>query len=187
MFTYAYPHPAVATDICVFRHAEDALSLLLIQRRNPPFRGRWALPGGFLEPDEDLDTCARRELAEETGFTGLALHQFAVFSAPRRDPRERVISVAYLAVAPASATIVAGSDATRARWYPLGALPRLAFDHAAIIAKAIAALCHALRDTRTAHALLPPGTSTAQWHAMLRHLGTAGSQGASPQNGADAP
>jgi 8-oxo-dGTP diphosphatase len=170
LYTYAHPHPAVAADICVFRHAEDAMSLLLIQRANPPFRGSWALPGGFLEPDEDLDQCAARELAEETGLTGLALHQFAVFSAPRRDPRERVISVAYLAIAPASSRTIAGSDAARARWHPLGALPSLAFDHAAIIAQATDTLRTSLRDPATARTLLPPDLSPADMHAMAQAL-----------------
>ena len=172
MYTYAYPHPAVAADICVFRHAEDAISLLLIQRKNPPFGGSWALPGGFLEPDEDLDQCAARELLEETGLAGLCLRQFAVFSAPRRDPRERIISVAYLAVAPSAHHIAtAGSDASDARWFPLRALPRLAFDHAAIITKAAAALGEALCDTATAQALIPPGTSVTETHAMAQALG----------------
>ena len=177
MFTYAYPHPAVTTDICVFRHAEDAISLLLIQRQNPPFRGRWALPGGFLEPEEDLDACARRELAEETGLSGLPLRQFAVFSAPRRDPRERVISVAYLALAAASAcSVKAGSDAAKTRWFPLHALPRLAFDHATIIAKAVDALRHALREIAFAHTLLPSHTPLAELRAMVEALGTCKSE-----------
>jgi len=141
MYQYRYPHPAVAADICLFCMRDGHLGLLLIERRNEPFRGRWALPGGFLEPDEDLDTCARRELREETGIEAPALRQFGVFSDPKRDPRERVISVAYVGVVPATDTLPdAGSDAAAARWFAVDALPQLAFDHAMIVARAREAL-----------------------------------------------
>src|SRR5260221_6079992 len=95
MFSYRYPHPAVAADIAVFTLRAARLSILLIRRKADPYAGRWALPGGFLKPYEDLDACAARELVEETGVDAGLLAAFANFSAPDRDPRERVISVAY--------------------------------------------------------------------------------------------
>jgi 8-oxo-dGTP diphosphatase len=126
-FSYAYPHPAVTTDVVVFTIRAVACSLLLVKRANPPFQGSWALPGGFLDIDEDLDTCAARELAEETGISGVYLEQLYTFGAPDRDPRERVISVTYYALVPeqALATPRAASDAADVGWF--------AFDGAADI------------------------------------------------------
>jgi 8-oxo-dGTP diphosphatase len=153
---YAYPHPAVTTDIAVFTIRDDALQMLLIRRRNPPFAGAWALPGGFVDIDEDLDACAARELAEETGVTGVYLEQLYTFGTPGRDPRERVISVAYLALAPATTLAVqAGDDAADAAWFRLDALPPLAFDHADIIAKAHRRLVGKLDYSTIAFQLLP--------------------------------
>ena len=137
-FSYHYPHPAVTTDVVVFTIRVQRLHLLLIQRANPPFRGQLALPGGFLDIDEDIDTCAARELAEETGLNDLFLEQLYTFGEPGRDPRERVISVAYYALASSERIPepVASSDAAAVAWFPFEELPRTAFDHAAIIAKA---------------------------------------------------
>jgi 8-oxo-dGTP diphosphatase len=140
-YVYDHPHPAVACDVALFTRRAGALFLLLIQRGGEPFRGRWALPGGFIEEREDLDSCARRELKEETGLEAKELLHFANFSDPDRDPRERVISVAYLALLPESAaTAKAGSDAASLAWHAVDALPPLAFDHAEIIAAALVAL-----------------------------------------------
>jgi 8-oxo-dGTP diphosphatase len=153
---YAYPHPAVTTDIAVFTLRGDALELLLIRRGRPPFQGAWALPGGFLDIDEDLDTCAARELAEETGVEGVYLEQLCTFGAVGRDPRERVVSVAYIALAPADKLDVqAGDDAADARWFRLDALPELAFDHADIIATAHRRLVAKLDYSTIAFQLLP--------------------------------
>jgi 8-oxo-dGTP diphosphatase len=141
MYAYEYPHPAVAVDIVVFAMGETGLSLALIRRGSEPFMGRWALPGGFLEADEDLDACARRELEEETGAKVAALRQFAVFSDPRRDPRERTISVAYYAlVGIDEVNLKAASDAAAAAWFAIDDLPPLAFDHADIVATALIAM-----------------------------------------------
>ena len=169
MYHYAYPHPAVATDICVFSVVAADLRLLLIKRAKPPFRGSWALPGGFLKADEDLDSCARRELREETGIAAAALHQFGIFSDPERDPRERVISVAYLALVPAAtARLAAGSDAAAAGWFSVAGLPDLAFDHAVIVARARDTLRRLLRDTPATFALLPAKFTLGQLHSVCK-------------------
>lgn len=133
-YSYERPHPAVTTDIVLFTIREEELKLLLVRRAREPFLASWALPGGFVGIDEDLEDCALRELEEETGVTGLYLEQLHTWGKPRRDPRERVISVAYYALIP--------SDRLRVRpahkvdsvaWFALDALPPLAFDHADIV------------------------------------------------------
>lgn len=167
MYQYAYPHPAVATDICVFTVVAADLRLLLIKRAVAPFRGRWALPGGFLKADENLDTCARRELMEETGIATAALHQFGIFSDPKRDPRERVISIAYLALVPAGTLpLAAGSDAAAAEWFSVGDLPELAFDHAVIVGEARSALRQLIKDTPAAFALVPEKFTLGQLRSV---------------------
>jgi 8-oxo-dGTP diphosphatase len=155
-YCYSHPHPAVTTDIAVFTIRDDALQLLLIRRRNPPFKGAWALPGGFVDIDEDLDDCAARELAEETGIGDVYLEQLYTFGKPDRDPRERIISVAYFALAPAAALRVqAGDDAADAQWFRLDALPELAFDHPGIIDKAHRRLVAKLDYSTIAFQFLP--------------------------------
>ena len=136
-YSYAYPHPAVTADVALFTIQLARLQVLLIQRARAPFAGTWALPGGFVEPQECLDDCALRELLEETGVGGVYLEQLYTFGQPDRDPRERVISVAYYGLTPALALEPkAGSDAAQVAWFEVDLLPPLAFDHAAIIAKA---------------------------------------------------
>ena len=137
-FSYEYPHPAVTTDVVVFTILDGRLSILLVERANPPHQGCWALPGGFLDIDEDLDACAARELEEETGISGLYLEQLYTFGATHRDPRERVISVTYYALVPQDALAAprAASDAAAVAWHAFDELPPLAFDHAQIIEKA---------------------------------------------------
>lgn len=133
-YSYTYPHPALTTDIVIFTIHNERLELLLIRRASEPFQDHWALPGGFVAIDEDLEACALRELAEETGVTGVYLEQLYTFGAPGRDPRERVISVAYYAlVPPGRINIRAASDASDVAWFALDALPPLAFDHRAIV------------------------------------------------------
>lgn len=140
-YCYDYPRPAVAADTAVFALRNEKLSVLLVRRKNDPFRAKWALPGGFLEEHETLDDCARRELREETGLDAGRIRHFANFSALDRDPRTRVISIAYFAfIASEPADFRAGSDASAAMWFETGDLPDLAFDHAIIIDSAIAAL-----------------------------------------------
>lgn len=156
-YCYPYPRPAVTTDVVLFTLRQRRLQLLLIRRANPPHAGMWALPGGFLDMDEDLDRCAARELAEETGLQGLYLEQLYSFGRPDRDPRGRVISVAYYALAPAQrlATPSAASDAAEVAWYPLDELPALAFDHADIIAMAHRRLAAKLEYSSIGLQLMP--------------------------------
>ena len=145
-----YPHPAVAVDIVVFTLIEGRLHLLLIKRKGEPFAGSWALPGGFLQMNETVEQAAQRELKEETGVES---HQadkrspwagpklLGIYSGPQRDPRERVLSIAYMAcVRASSVNLAAGSDALEAQWWPARTLPDLAFDHAKIIEDARGAL-----------------------------------------------
>ena len=134
--TYDYPRPALTADAVVFRPASGGHQVLLIRRKHPPFEGLWAIPGGFLDEGETLEACAVRELAEETGLTGVALSLIGVFSKPGRDPRGWTVSAAYAGVADAPVTAKAADDAAEVGWYGLEALPELAFDHADILQQA---------------------------------------------------
>lgn len=134
----SYPPMAVTVDVVLLTIREDALSTLVVQRGVAPAEGQWALPGGFVHADEDLDTAARRELTEETGVPAGPLHleQLASYGAPQRDPRMRVVTVAYLGLLPDLPAPAAGGDASAARWVPVDDLAStpLAFDHGAILA-----------------------------------------------------
>src|SRR4051794_28585799 len=141
MFSYQYPRPALTVDCVIFGFDETELKVLLIQRGLEPFKGRWALPGGFVRVEETLDDAARRELAEETGLTDVFLEQLYTFGALDRDPRERVVSVAYYAlVRLVGHEAKAATDAAHAEWFPVSKTPKLAFDHADILAVASARL-----------------------------------------------
>ncbi|UCG71701.1 MAG: NUDIX hydrolase [Chromatiales bacterium] len=136
-YTYEHPHPAVAADVALFRNRGGQLELLLIRRGKEPHAGRWALPGGFVNIDEDLEPAARRELMEETGLQSGPLRQLQTFGRPGRDPRERVITVVFIGYADdPGAKVRSGDDAADARWFALDELPELAFDHPEIIALA---------------------------------------------------
>jgi 8-oxo-dGTP diphosphatase len=130
---------SLAVDLVILTIRDGKLNVLLIERGKPPFHGRLALPGGFLERGEDLDEAAVRELGEETNIEGRNLHleQLRTYAAPGRDPRGRVVSVAYLAIAPDLPPPVAGSDAAASRWMPVGGHGPLAFDHDEILAHGI--------------------------------------------------
>lgn len=141
IYTYQYPRAALSVDCVLFGKGQGALKILLIQRAREPFQGRWALPGGFLELDETLEQAARRELNEETSLKLEALSRVGIYDAVHRDPRERVITVAFMAeVNVAEHNAVANDDASDARWFDLDQLPELAFDHAQIVADARAQL-----------------------------------------------
>lgn len=136
-YTYDYPRPSVAADCIIFGFDGSSLKLLLIERGNEPFLGYWALPGGFMHQDESIDECAARELREETNLQNIYLEQFRVFSEPSRDPRGRVLSVAFIAlVRPSDFNVLAGDDAAKAHWFDADQLPPLAFDHKKIVAEA---------------------------------------------------
>lgn len=155
-FTYQYARPALAVDCVVFGLDED-LQVLLIQRDLEPFQGRWALPGGFVHMDETLDEAARRELSEETGVTRVFLEQLQAFSEVDRDPRERVVSVAYYALVKLSDhRIKAATDAREAAWFSVVDLPRLAFDHDRVLQVALQRLKGNVTTQPIGFELLPP-------------------------------
>ena len=135
-YTYQYPHPAVATDCVVFGFNGKELNILLIERGLDPFKGMWAFPGGFMKIDETAEASARRELSEETGLDIQVLKQLGAFSSVHRDPRERVVSVAFYALVQPS-EVTGGDDARQARWFPIDEAPPLAFDHDYILRKAL--------------------------------------------------
>jgi 8-oxo-dGTP diphosphatase len=133
-YSYEYPRPAVSADIAVLRESSQSMEILLILRKNPPFQGMWALPGGFLEIDETLEETAARELEEETGLNGIDLKQFKTFSNVDRDPRTRVITtVFYGMVSRENSLAKGGDDAEKAEWFSVNDLPPLGFDHFEII------------------------------------------------------
>ena len=167
-YCYPHPNPAVATDIVIFTIREEKLELLLIKRKNEPYQGDWGLPGGFVNPDEDLDTCAKRELKEETGVTGVYLEQLYTFGNPKRDPRERIISVAYYALAPAEriTTLRAASDAADVAWFSLSKLPPLAFDHRKIVDKALDRLVSKLEYSTIALRFMPEKFTLSELQAV---------------------
>ena len=151
-----YPRPSVTVDLVIFTIAEDDLKVLLIRRGQEPFKGRWALPGGFVEIDESLERAAARELKEEVGVTNVYLEQLYTFGEPKRDPRGRVISVSYFALVDAERQrIVAASDAAEAQWRSVFDAPKLAFDHARILETAVWRLRNKIEWTTVGYELLP--------------------------------
>lgn len=171
MYCYRYPHPALTTDVALFSVREQCLQLLLVKRGQDPFEGCWALPGGFVDIDEDLEDCARRELAEETGISGIYLEQLGTFGRPDRDPRERVVSVVYVGSVPDGGIEPrAGSDAADAAWFPVNALPELAFDHADIINQGHQRLLGKLHYSTIAFTLIPEIFTLAEVQALYETL-----------------
>ncbi len=155
-YTYRYPHPAVTTDIVIFTIRQDELKVLLIKRALAPHRNEWALPGGFIKLEESLDEGARRELEEETGVSGVYLEQLYTFGQPDRDPRERVITVAYYALVPSDKFEVrAGSDAEGVSWFGMKEIPNLAFDHQEILDMAHERLTAKLEYSTIAFQFMP--------------------------------
>ena len=155
--TYLFPRPALTVDCVVFGLDDADLAVLLIRRDLEPFAGKWALPGGFVHLDETIDDAARRELLEETGLGRVYLEQLYTFGATDRDPRERVVTVAYYALVNlADHRVKAATDAREAAWFAVSDLPALAFDHDSIAATALERLRNKVRYRPVGFELLPP-------------------------------
>ena len=170
MYTYRYPHPAVTTDCVIFGYdLHEGLSILLVQRGIDPFKGRWAFPGGFLKMDEDADTGARRELKEETGFEAASITQFGAFTDVDRDPRECVITIAYLALV-RKGSVQGGDDAADARWFPVSAVPPLAFDHDRILRVALERLKEQIHFHPVGFEVLPESFTLSQLQALYEAI-----------------
>ena len=153
-YTYDYPRPAVTTDCVIFGYDRKELKVLLIERGIEPFKGCWAFPGGFLNMDEDALAGARRELKEETGLENAFIEQFHTFSEPGRDPRGRVITIAHYALVKIQ-EVEGGDDAAQARWFPIGEVPPLAFDHDRILRMAMSRLKERIHFEPVGFELLP--------------------------------
>ena len=154
-FTYKYPRPSVTTDCVIFGYdTKEGLSVLLIKRGIEPFKDHWAFPGGFIKMDEDAETGARRELREETSLETAHIEQFGCFSEVNRDPRERVITIAYYALVKKS-EVVGGDDASEAHWFPIDNVPPLAFDHDRILRVALKTLKEKIHFMPIGFELLP--------------------------------
>ncbi len=173
-YTYAYPHPAVTTDCVIFGFDGRDMNILLVERALEPFKGSWALPGGFLKIDETVEQCAHRELKEETNVSDVYLEQFRIFSTVDRDPRERVLTVAFVAlVRPSDYEVIGGDDASRAEWFNQNELPPLAFDHEEIISQAKEHLKVCLRTRPIAFKLLDERFSMTELQTLYEAvLGT---------------
>jgi 8-oxo-dGTP diphosphatase len=165
--TYKYPRPALTVDCVIFGLDDEDLKVLLIKRGNPPFLGKWAIPGGFVEPGEPVDEAARRELLEETGLKNVFLEQLYTFGAPDRDPREHVVSIAYYALTNlAEHEIEAATDADDAAWFSIHDVPGLAFDHEKILDVALRRLRGKLRYQPIGFELLPRKFTLTQLQKM---------------------
>jgi 8-oxo-dGTP diphosphatase len=166
-YTYEYPRPALTVDAVVFGFDDQDLKVLLIQRGVAPFAGKWALPGGFVRMEEGLEAAVRRELREETGLSDVFLEQLYTFGEPGRDPRGRVVSVAYYALVKlAEHHVLAATDASEAAWFAVADLPPLAFDHEKIVEAARRRLQGKVRYQPIGFELLPRKFTLSQ----LQHL-----------------
>jgi 8-oxo-dGTP diphosphatase len=147
---------SVTVDIVIFTLREGDLQVLLVKRKNAPFQGQWAIPGGYVEPNESLEDAATRELFEETHVQGMHIEQLYTFGDPGRDPRGRVVTVAYFALVPAPVAVQAGDDAAEAQWKSVNHLPVIAFDHNQIVNYALKRLRYKVEYSAVAFHLLPP-------------------------------
>ncbi|MEL6554711.1 MAG: NUDIX domain-containing protein [Cyanobacteria bacterium J06621_11] len=171
-YTYDYPHPALTVDCVVFGYAAgSSLQVLLIKRKLPPYVGMWSLPGGFVQMEESVDAAAVRELHEETGVRNVFLEQLYTFGSPQRDPRERVISVAYYAlISLQEHPLQAATDASDAQWFEFSNIPELGFDHQEILDCAIARLRSKIRYEPIGFELLPKTFTLSQLQQLYEQV-----------------
>lgn len=171
-YTYEFPRPALTVDCAIFGLDESSkLKVLLIQRANEPFQGNWALPGGFVDMEENLERSALRELEEETGVTNVFIEQLYTFGDPGRDPRGRTVSVAYYALVNlAEHPVKASSDAQEACWFEIDNLPHLAFDHHQILQAAISRLRAKVRYQPIGFELLPEQFTLSQLQKLYETI-----------------
>ena len=161
----------VTVDIVIFTLREDTLQVLVVKRGVPPFEGQYAIPGGFIRGDESLEEAALRELHEETGVRNVFLEQLYTFGDPKRDPRGRVITVAYYAlIASDKLSLVAGADAAEAQWFPASGVPALAFDHNSILNYALERLRNKLEYTTVGFQLLPEKFTLGELQAVYEAI-----------------
>ena len=153
-YIYEYPRPSVTTDCVIFGYDGKTTRVLLVQRGGEPFKGQWAFPGGFLEMDENALDCARRELEEETGLKEAYVEQLHTFTDVNRDPRERVVTIAYYMLVKTD-KVKGGDDAAKAQWFPVGDIPQLAFDHDRILRMATSRLKEQMHTEPVGFELLP--------------------------------
>ena len=153
-YTYEYPRPSVTTDCVIFGYDGSEIKVLLIQRGIEPFKDQWAFPGGFLQMEETSMECAKRELKEETGLENAFLQQFHTFTDVDRDPRGRVITIAYFALVKIS-EVKGGDDASNAAWFSINQIPKLAFDHDMILRMAFSKLKERMHFEPVGFELLP--------------------------------
>ncbi len=162
---------AVATDGVILTYDEKQIKVLLIKRRNAPFKGEWALPGGFVGNKETAEECAQREICEETGLKKLTLEQLCTISDPKRDPRGRVLSIVFMGFFRSGKTgPVAGDDATEVEWFSIHKLPKMAFDHSKIIKTGIKGLKNLLNIEGAAFELLAEKFTFSQLQTIYEEV-----------------
>lgn len=164
-YCYKYPHPSVTTDCVIFGFDGEKLNVLLVKRGGNPYLGWWAFPGGFIKIHESAEEGALRELKEETQLTTSYMEQLRTYSSPDRDPRERVITIAYLALVKIS-EVKGGDDAAEAQWFPIDEVPHLAFDHDAILRDALARLRERIHFHPIGYELLPEKFTLKQMQSL---------------------
>lgn len=168
-YRYKYPHPSVTTDCVIFSFDGTRLNVLLIERGIEPYKGKWALPGGFLREDETAEVGAMRELKEETGLCEAYIRQFHTFTEPDRDPRERVITIAYFALV-RKQDVAGGDDAARAEWHAIDEIPKLAFDHDHIFRFALRELQRLIHFEPIGFELLPEKFTIKQLQSLYEAI-----------------
>lgn len=168
-YCYKYPHPSVTTDCVIFGFDGEKLNVLLVKRGGEPFKGWWAFPGGFVRIDESAEDGALRELKEETQLSAGYVEQLHTYSSPDRDPRERVITIAYLALVKI-ADVKGGDDAAEAQWFPIDMIPHLAFDHDVILRDALTRLRERIHFHPIGYELLPEKFTLKQLQSLYEAI-----------------